>query len=457
MILPFKPESARRMLTTFQEFFATESAGGIVLLVCTVLALIWANSPWAASYFALWQSEFTIGAPRLGLTMDLHHWINDGLMVLFFFVVGMEIKREILVGELSQFKQAMLPVFGALGGMLAPALIYIAINLHRGALHGWGVPVATDIAFAIAILALLGSRVPTGLKVFLVALAIVDDLGAVLVIALFYAEQLHFGALLLAAAGLLLALLLNWRGVIRPLPYALIGIVVWLAILLSGIHATIAGVLLALCIPARSRINLDAFYQDCRLVLDRLMMTASSRPPEHAAAERRLSGEQHDMVGDIEQICEQVQPPLDRLERNLHPWITYLVMPLFALSNAGVVLPANLASTFENPVSLGVIFGLVLGKQAGVTAFVWLSTKCKLAILPEGVNWMQLYAASLICGVGFTMSLFIANLAFKADPAYLDSAKLGILLASAVAGGVGFLVLRHATRSAAPTTEQVEP
>jgi Na+:H+ antiporter, NhaA family len=445
MNLPLKPENASRMLTTFQEFFATESAGGIVLLVCTVLALAWANSPWAAGYFALWHTELTIGTPRMGLAMDLHHWINDGLMVLFFFVIGLEIKREILVGELSQIKQAMLPVFGALGGMLLPALIYLAINLHGGALHGWGIPVATDIAFAIAILALLGPRVPSGLKVFLVALAIVDDLGAVLVIALFYSEQLNTGALSLAAAGLLFALLLNWRGVTRPLPYALIGVVVWLAILLSGIHATIAGVLLALCIPARSHLNLEAFYQDCRAVLDRFIKSAPASPVEHAGAERRLSGEQHDMIGDIEQMCEQVQPPLDRLERSLHPWITYVVMPLFALSNAGVVLPASLASAFENPVSLGVIIGLVLGKQAGVTAFVWLSTKFKLAILPAGVNWKQVYAASLICGVGFTMSLFIANLAFRASPQLLDAAKIGILVASMLAGVVGYLLLRNAT------------
>ncbi len=445
MNLQVKPANASRMLTAFQEFIATESTGGIVLLVCTVLALVWANAPWAASYFALWQTEFTLGAPPWGLTMDLHHWINDGLMVLFFFVVGLEIKREILVGELSQLKQALLPVFGALGGMLAPALIYVAINLRGGAPHGWGVPVATDIAFAIAILALLGPRVPIGLKVFLVALAIVDDLGAVLLIALFYSEQLNIGALLLAAAGLLLAVYLNWRGVIRPLPYVLIGIVVWLAILLSGIHATIAGVLLALCIPARSRINLQAFYQDCRSVLDRLKQSASASPAEQTGAELRLSGEQHDMIGDIEQICEQVQPPLDRLERGLHPWITYLVMPLFALSNAGVVLPASLASAFESPVSLGVILGLVVGKQAGIMAFVWLSTKLKLALLPQGVTWMQLYAAAWICGVGFTMSLFIANLAFRGSPEHLDAAKLGILIASLLAVIVGYSLLRGAT------------
>jgi Na+:H+ antiporter, NhaA family len=448
-----------RIFTRLQDFLATESASGILLLICTVLALAWANSPWASSYFALWHTEITVGTPRFGLTMDLHHWINDGLMVLFFFVVGLEIKRELLVGELSQLKQAALPVFGALGGMLAPALIYTAINMKAGTLNGWGIPVATDIAFALTILTLLGPRVPTGLKVFLVALAIVDDLGAVLVIALFYTSQLSVAALAVAAGGLALAALMNWRGESRPLPYALVGILVWIAVLLSGVHATIAGVLLAFCIPARSRIDMHAFYENCKGMLERFKLTVKGKlsDPTGVASELRLSGEQQEVIGAIEQTCEQVQPPLDRLEHSMHPWIAFVVMPLFALSNAGVIIPLNLGAALINPVSLGVMLGLVLGKQIGVTAFVWLSVRLRLAVLPEGVNWLQLYGAAWVCGVGFTMSLFIANLAFRNAPEHLDPSKLGILLASTLAGIVGYLLLRRATSSGADLAVQSLP
>jgi NhaA family Na+:H+ antiporter len=385
-----------------------------------------------------------VGSERFGLTMDLHHWINDGLMVLFFFVVGLEIKRELLVGELSQLKQAALPIFGALGGMLAPALIYLAFNLTGGAPHGWGVPVATDIAFALAILTLLGPRVPSGLKVFLVALAIVDDLGAVLVIALFYTQQINLPALAVAGLGLLLAALLNWRGTVKPGPYALVGVVVWIAVLLSGVHATVAGVLLALCIPARSRINVQAFYDRCRRMLASLDQTLGSGTS--ALTDMRLSGEQQDLVGEVERASQQVQPPLDRLEHSLHPWIAYFVMPLFALSNAGVAFPREgLAALFE-PVSLGIMLGLVVGKQLGVALFVWLSVRFKLAVLPEGVGWRHIYGAAWVCGIGFTMSLFIANIAFRDSPELLDGAKLGVLIASTLAGVVGYLLLRRATQ-----------
>jgi NhaA family Na+:H+ antiporter len=434
------------ILSDFQQFFATQSASGIILLGCTIVALLWSNSPWAHSYFELWHSQFTVGNSQFGLTMDLHHWINDGLMVLFFFVVGLEIKRELLVGELSQLKQAALPIFGALGGMLAPALIYLAFNIKSGAPHGWGVPVATDIAFALAILTLLGPRVPSGLKVFLVALAIVDDLGAVLVIALFYTQQINLPALAVAGLGLLLAVLLNWRGIVRPGPYAVLGVVVWIAVLLSGVHATVAGVLLALCIPARSRIDVQAFYDRCRAMLASLDQTIGNGKSASPLTGMRLSGEQQDLVGEVERASQQVQPPLDRLEHSLHPWIAYFVMPLFALSNAGVTLPQDGLAALVEPVSLGIMLGLVLGKQVGVALFVWLSVRFKLAVLPEGVDWRHIYGAAWVCGIGFTMSLFIASLAFRESPKLLDSAKLGVLIASTLAGVVGYLLLRRATR-----------
>jgi NhaA family Na+:H+ antiporter len=445
-----------RILSHFQKFFATESSSGLLLLGCTVVALAWANSPWAASYFALWHEELTLGFPGWNLTLDLHHWINDGLMALFFFVVGLEIKRELLVGELSQLRQAALPVIGALGGMLLPGLFYLAVNPGGAAARGWAIPVATDIAFALAILSLLGPRIPTGLKVFLVALAIVDDLGAVVVIALFYTSELNVGALALAAAGLALALLLNrWR-VISPLPYALVGIVVWLAVLDSGVHATVSGVLLALCIPAHSRIDVGAFHRHCRELLARFEHTINPAPGEQPLPSQmlRLSGRQQELVGGIEEYCEAVQPPLDRLEHALHPWIAFLIMPLFALANAGVTLPSSLGSLLH-PVSLGILLGLVAGKQLGVFAFTWLAVRYRLAVLPEGVSWRQLYGAAWVCGVGFTMSLFITNLAFGNDAELQAAAKLGILLASLAAGLVGYVLLRQSTRPAAHSGESV--
>lgn len=452
MRVPSKPEPAIRIISRFQDFLATETASGIILLLCTVFALVWANSPWAESYFSLWESKLIVNPSGFELNMDLQHWINDGLMVLFFFVVGLEIKRELLVGELSQLKQAALPVFGALGGMVAPALIYTALNMRGGVSSGWGVSVATDIAFALVILNLLGRHVPAGLKVFLVALAIVDDLGAVLVIAIFYTEQLNLPALAAAGAALLLALLLNWLGVTKPLPYAVAGVLLWGAILLSGVHATIAGVLLALCIPAQSRMAMPTFYDACSGLLSRLQQTVkpTGSAPATGPQQLRLSGEQQELIVGIERTCEQVQPPLDRLEHGLHPWIAYAVMPLFALSNAGVALPADLGTALLQPVSLGVVLGLVVGKQLGVTVFVWLAVRLRLAVLPGGVSWRQIYGAGWICGVGFTMSLFIANLAFKASPQHLDAAKLGILVASTLAGIVGYVILR---RTAGATVE----
>ena len=315
-------------LSRLQEFSQTETASGLLLLACAIIAMVWANSPWAGHYFSLWHTELSLGNQAFGINMDLHHWINDGLMVLFFFVVGLEIKRELLVGELSQPRQAMLPLVGAFGGMLVPAAIYLAINFGRDAQHGWGIPVATDIAFALTVLALLGPRVPTGLKVFLLALAIVDDLGAVLVIALFYTHELNLLALGIAAAGLVTALILNRGGEIRPLPYSLLGIVIWAAILASGVHATVAGVLLAFCIPARSKIDVSAFIRRCKGSLAEFEQTVQATSGEQSAEPEplRLSGTQHELVSRLERTCEQshaaagstgeFSAPLDRFSGN---------------------------------------------------------------------------------------------------------------------------------------------
>ena len=423
----------------FQSFVRAEAAGGILLLACAVAALIWANSPFSDAYFHLWEIPFSIGIGEAALSLDLHHWINDGLMAVFFFVVGLEIKREMLIGELSSARKAALPVMAAVGGMIAPALLYLIPNAGTAGASGWGIAMATDIAFSLGVLALLGSRVPLAVKVFLTALAIADDLGAVLVIAVFYTESIFWTGLL--AGGLLFALLIvmNRSGIAHPAFYAVVGIGLWLALLSSGIHATIAGVLLATTIPARRRIDAPAYADRIRAHL--ATFSAGSRE-----GVSELTEEQLDAVHAVEEASEHVQTPLLRLEHGLHPWVAFVIMPVFALANAGVAFTGDVASMFAHPVTIGVMLGLVLGKQLGVTLFAWLSVRLGLAVLPEGVTWRQIYGAAWLCGIGFTMSIFIAGLAF-ADPALLDFAKVGIFAASLISGLGGWLVLSR-TRSA---------
>lgn len=437
----------REILRPFQEFFEDQSAGGLVLLGCAALAMLWANSPWADSYHHLWATTITIGPAGAALSMSLHHWINDGLMVLFFFVVGLEIKRELLIGELASPRQAALPIAAALGGMIAPALIYTTLNFGGPGSHGWGVPMATDIAFALGVLALLGPRVPTGIKVFLAALAIVDDLGAVVVIALFYTAELKLTALLAAAALTALLFAMNRLGVRRPALYAIGGILLWLAVLASGIHATIAGVLLAMTIPARTRIDEREFSDKVEHALGDFRHGMSREGTTVLTDE-----DQQNAIWTIEEACEGVQAPLLKFEDALHSLVAFLIMPLFALSNAGVPVGGGLAAAFASPITWGVILGLVIGKPIGITAFSWLAVKLGLAELPQGVNWRGIIGTSLLGGIGFTMALFVASLAFG-DATMLDHAKLGILSASTVAGIVGWLVLRTMFRGA-PRTAQ---
>lgn len=438
-----------RISFIFQGFIHNAAAGGILLLAAAVVALVWANSPWADAYQDLWATRITVGAEGFGLTKSLHHWINDGLMVIFFFVVGLEIKRELLVGELASPRQAALPLVAAFGGALVPAVIYTALNLGTEGASGWGVPMATDIAFAIGVLALLGSRVPIALKVFLTALAIIDDLMAVLVIALFYTSDIAWGSIGIAALFLLALIAVNRLHVRQPLIYVLLGIGLWIATLQSGVHATIAGVLLAITIPARTWMNEEAFVEHGRELIDRF---------EQAGAQGRgilTNGAQQSAVQALEAASARVTAPLQRIEHALHPWVLFGVMPLFALANAGVVIEGDLASAFGNRVTLGVILGLVIGKQVGITLFAWLATRMGLASLPAGTSWRQIYAVGWLAGIGFTMSLFIADLAFT-DVELLASAKVGILAASIVAGSVGYALLRRpASRQAglSPTSE----
>ena len=436
----------RRILRPFLEFTRIEASSGILLLVCTVVALAWANSPWASSYTDLWHAQATVGLGPFVLSKSLLHWINDGLMVVFFFVVGLEIKRELLGGELASFRRAVLPIAAALGGMIVPAAIYAALNAGGAGAPGWGIPMATDIAFALGVLALLGNRVPLALKIFLTALAIVDDLGAVLVIALFYTAELSWLALGLGAIIVGVLFLANRAGVRDVRVYSLLGIGLWLAFLESGVHATIAGVLLAMTIPAHSRIQANEFLDTSRTLLDDF-----AHASEHNAS-AFVNEDQQTALLSLETACEQVETPLQRIEHSLHPWVTFLIMPIFALANAGLALKGDLIAAWTNPVSLGVVAGLVLGKQIGITLSSWLAVKSGLAALPQGVNWLHIYGVSWLGGIGFTMSLFIASLAFG-ESDLLASAKLGILTASLIAGIVGWILLQRFSPSSIEPVE----
>jgi NhaA family Na+:H+ antiporter len=419
----------------FHEFAQTGALGGLALLAATVVALAWANSPWAHSYHALLDRKISIGWSDQPLTMSLHHWINDGLMVVFFLLVGLEIKRELLVGELASPRQAALPIAGALGGMIVPALIYVLLNAGSPAIQGWGVPMATDIAFALGILALLGPRVPVGLKVFLAALAIVDDLGAVLVIALFYTSRLDVGSLLGAGVALAALLVLNRRRVMELWPYLAVGVVLWFMVLRSGVHSTIAGVLLALAIPAVAKLDTFGFSARARALLEDF--------------DRAESGDglvitspgQRDAMFALDVASSRANAPLLRLEHALHGLVAYGLMPLFALANAGVTLGAA-GEALRGTVAWGVILGLLVGKFAGITGASWAAVRLGLAALPAGVTWRHLRGTALLGGIGFTMSLFIGSLAFS-DAAVMEEAKVGILVASTLAGVLGYVLLRR--------------
>ena len=444
--MPPDPTPIDLLISPFQAFAQKEAAGGIVLLMCTFVALVLANSPWAPGWESLWHTEFSLRLAGCTFTQTLHFLVNDVLMTVFFFVVGLEIKREMLVGELASPRQAALPILAALGGVVAPALIYAALNnatLNNGGVggRGWGIPMATDIAFAIGAMALLGDRIPVGLKVFLTALAIVDDLAAVLVIAVFYTDSIRWLALGGALLGLLVLFVLGRMGARQPLTYALGGAVVWCFMLASGVHVTIAGVALALVIPARTACNPLQFLLTGRRLLQHFEKASES-------GDRFLSSdEQQAALHTLEEACEHVQPPLHRMEHALHPWVTFLIMPVFALANAGVHLAGSFGAPGGQTASLqvmaGVVVGLLIGKPVGITAAAWLAVRLRLANLPVGVTWAHIHGAGWLGGIGFTMSLFIAGLAFT-DERLLTMAKVGILIASVCAGLIGSFLLRRA-------------
>lgn len=420
-----------KMSGTFSAFFRSNTSGGIVLVLCAAAALIWSNSPWSRYYVELWEQQVSIGIGTLQLSKPLLHWINDGLMVIFFFFVGLEIKREMLVGELSSLQKAALPVIAAIGGMIGPALIYTAFNHHLpDSANGWGIPMATDIAFALGILALLGNRVPAGLKIFLAALAIADDMGAVIVIALFYTQEISL-MMLAAGGGFLLLLFAANRWNIRSTAvYTVLGIGLWFCFLKSGVHATISGVLLAATIPVRSKIDTEQF----------LKKTASA---VNALERQKGSSHENELVHHIAALSEEVQSPLHRFEHALQPVVAFFIMPVFALANAGVVIEGSVVDALVSPVGLGVSLGLIIGKQAGIFSFVWCAVKLNIAELPHSVTWSMIYATTWLCAIGFTMSLFIAGLAFTTETPLVLS-KIAILASSTISACAGFFILSRA-------------
>lgn len=417
--------------SSFAEFVQRTTSTGITILVVTALALIWTNSPWHASYEAFLHTPVKFLLGPLHLEFSLEHFVNDGLMVLFFLVVGLEIKRELLVGELSSRQKALLPMIAAVFGMIGPAITYLLFNAGTDAARGWGVPVATDIAFALGVLALLGDRIPSGLRVFLAALAIVDDLLAVVVIAVFYTAALNVPMLLLALAIVVILYGGNRLGIHSLWFYGVLGFVLWLVVLSSGVHATIAGVALAMCIPAHSRIDRISFFTRSRDLIERISQRTESDEDE---------GKQLDAVHALEEMCEHVQTPLHRIEHGLGTIVSFGIMPLFALVNAGVVITPAMIDGLTSPVALGIALGLVVGKQVGITGSIWLSVKLGFTRLPSGVRMTQMYGMSLLCGIGFTMALFVANLAFI-SPEHLEMAKLSILVGSTLSALLGAVVL----------------
>jgi len=433
---------AQAAANPIQEFLKLQSASGILLFAFTVAAIVWSNSPWSRTYTESWHTTLSFGFGAFVLSKSLLHWINDGLMSVFFFVVGLEIKREILIGELSSLRKAMLPIVAAIGGMAVPALIYVGFTRGTPALSGWGIPMATDIAFSLGVLTLLGKRVPIQLKIFLTAFAIVDDIGAVVVIAFFYASSIVWGHLAITGFVLILLVCANWLGVRHLLLYTVLGVILWLALLDSGIHATVAGVLLAMTIPARSNLNKRGLLKKVHSILEQLEGD-NPRPITSDSQERDQSS-----VRDIGQVNEDFKSPLQRFEHALHPWVIFGIMPLFAFANAGVKFEEGLGSLMLNSVPLGLFLGLVLGKQIGITLFSWVAVKSGIASLPSSVTWRDIYGVAWLGGIGFTMSLFIASLAFG-DGSLMGEAKLGIYAASLVAGIGGLLILsRRAEPSA---------
>jgi NhaA family Na+:H+ antiporter len=435
-----------RIVQPLQEFLNTEAAGGVLLLAATVAALVWVNAPFGGTYEDFWGTHLSIDLDVIHLDESIRTWVNDALMAVFFFVVGLEIKRELLRGELAERRKAALPVAAALGGMVAPALIFLAFNAGGDGRDGWGIPMATDIAFAVGVMALLGSRVPLSLKVFLLALAIVDDIGAIVIIALFYSNGIAVGWLAGAVGLFVLIAVMNRAGVRHLGLYVVVGVAAWLAVHESGVHATIAGVVLGLMTPSAPPYDQDRVEETA---LGYIGEFQTARIDDTREGEERT----RTALRALEDLSRHSRSPLDRLEHDLHPWTSYAVIPIFALANAGVALGGGIISdAMRSPVTLGVALGLVAGKPLGILLFSWLAVRFGAAALPGDASWTQIAGVAIVAGIGFTVSLFISGLAFS-DPQLVDEAKIGILAGSAVMGAAGYLLLRMKFRASAQTSE----
>jgi NhaA family Na+:H+ antiporter len=431
--------AVRRVVRPLQAFIQTEIAGGVILLVAATFALAWANSPWDDAYFDLLHESFTLDFFGIfKIEEDFQHIINDGLMTLFFFVVGMEIKRELTKGELRGRDRATLPVVAALGGMIAPALIYVALNSGTEGEQGWGIPMATDIAFALGLLALVGSRIPTTLRVFLLALAIVDDIGAILVIAVFYTDNLNPEYLLLAAVLLGLVYAMKRAGVASIPAYFLVGGAVWLAVFESGVHATIAGVVLGLMTPTEPYYSPSAYQQTVSDLLARFHLSRAEGDEEAA----------EEILAQLDAVTDGTESPLEKLERGLHPYSSYLIVPLFAFANAGVSFAGGIVGdSLSSSITLGIALGLLVGKPLGILVFCWCAVRMGMAQLPGGTSWPHLVGVGMLAGIGFTVALFINDLAFDTSE-LTDEGKIGIFAGSIGSALLGLATLVFVTRGA---------
>ncbi len=416
-----------------ETFINKSTSGSFILLLFTVIALVWANSPWQETYHTFWNETFAIGFSNTDFIIEkpLYLWVNDGLMTIFFFYVGLEIKREILDGELTTMRKASMPIFAALGGIVVPIAIFLLLNDQDRGASGWGIPMATDIAFSLGILNLLGKRVPLGLKIFLTTFAVIDDIGAILVIATFYSHTIHFTFLFIALGILAVLAFLAYKKFHSKYLLLICGIAVWVLFLESGIHPTIAGVLLALVIPSSRNMNLDNFFKEIRSSLNIFKKTEKKGIV--------LSDKQQDAVDKINLITDRVQTPMQQLENGLSGWVAIVIMPIFALANAGITI--NLDSLSQTHLISQIAIAMLVGKVVGISAFSYLAYKLKIAVLPTGINFKQILGVSFLGGVGFTMSLFIAELAFRSDD-LLTTSKIGILIGTLVAGVAGYLILR---------------
>jgi len=421
-----------KILTPFQKFTKIESFSGILLIFATLVALVWANSPFAESYVSLWKSKIGFSFTGFQLYKPLLLWINDLLIAIFFFVIGLEIKREFLVGELNSTKKLVFPLVGALGGMVFPVLLFIFLNQNHETTRGWGIPMATDIAFALAILKLLGDKVPMALKIFLTAFAIIDDMGAVLIIAIFYSGNIQTSMLMAAVVLLAVLYILSHKGYYSKFLLVLVGAVVWFLFLKSGIHPTIAGLLLAFSVPLRQKINTETFIETLSSISEKIKNNPDETKPV-------LSEIQIEEIDNLEDWTSKYQSPLQHLEHRLHDWVAYFIIPLFALANAGVVLTT--AVVLDRALIITIVVCLVVGKSIGITSLIFMAKKLRWIEIPEEITMRHVLGVSFIAGVGFTMAIFIGSLAFEGASNYLDSAKIGILIGSLLSGLIGYFIL----------------